>query len=606
MTDLKHRYIIDLDGNLRRRARDNERAMKRFSDNSVRRMELLKRSIKGTSRALERMGTGAAVVGAGTMVFAGKQVAELEERITRLGLGFNLAGKDLDDFKKKSVINIGETATKYSVASDQIIEGIEAIATKTGDLDFATKNIDVLAKTLSATDAQGADLGGILSQIQNMGISEPEKVQEILDVLIVQGKNGAFVLKDMASQGERVFAAYGPRNLKQVREMGAVLQSIRSVTGSSEQAVTAFEALLRALRSADKIKLIESGGIQVFDAEALKQGRQLLRPINEIMIDLVKRSGGKATVLNKVLGDSESVKALMGLVNELNATGEVGVNLNRILNLDANDQSAKDSAEAQKTFNAQVQRLRNMLEQYANDNLSELVSDLADIVESLDPEDVRTFFKALTYAAGGLIAFSAALKALRMAQAMKGIFDGLMGGAKGTGGALDAITRVGSTPARPMFVKSVDGLLGGGTGSAGKKGKWASRAGKLGAATIVGGVAYEGASIVNDEFVRGTMVGDSISESMNDMLAIFGHRGALENKARMSKEHQVFSAGDFLKYMPVAAVFARMADARADKMAMDAKLALDVKVSDDRVMVNAREVESGGMNIDIGNTVSGL
>lgn len=522
----KHEYVINLGGNLQRRARAFQQSVERFADKSSARLERLKRTATTTSRRLERMGMVTAVAGGATMLAAGKGVADLDDRINRLGIDFNLAGDELEAFKKKAKATILSTAVDYSVASDEIISGMEAIAQKTGDLEFANKNIEVLARTVSATDAQGSDMGGLLSEINKMGIKNPKKVQEILDVMIVQGKNGAFTLKDLSAQGERVFAAYGPKNLQQVRELGAALQTIRSSTGSSEQAVTAFEAFLRTLRDGKKSKLLQDNGLQVFDPELLKQGIEQLRPINEIMTEIVTKANGKTSVLSKVLGDSEAVKALMGLVNELNATGDVGVRMQKILNAEANDQAAKDSADAQHSLNKQILRIRMVLERYANNNLAPMIAELADMLNRIEPDQVTFFLNAIKYAAGALIAFSVAAKAKKGYDTVRSF----VGSATGKGGLLAP----GSTPAHPLYAILINDKGGlSNTSSSNKKSKSIkSKLGKtamvLGEATVVGSLAYSlgREAKLYERTLQNTSVSDTGGKLLAKVAAFFGYKEA--------------------------------------------------------------------------------
>lgn len=604
----KHEYIINLGGNLRRRARAYQQSVERFADKSSARLQRLQHATATTTRRLERMGTVAGVAGGATLMAAGKGVADLDDRINRLGIDFNLAGSELKKFKADAKDTILSTAIDYSVASDEIMSGIEAIAQKTGDLDFANKNIEVLARTLSATDAQGDAMGGLLSEIGKMGIQDPAQVQEILDVMIVQGKNGAFTLKDLSAQGERVFAAYGPKNLQQVREMGAALQVIRASTGGSEQAVTAFEALLRTLRDGKKAKLLQDNGLQVFDPEKLKDGVEQLRPINEIMTELVQKANGKTSILSKALGDSEAVKALMGLVNELNSTGDVGVNMERILNVQANDQASKDSEEAQGSLKKEIQRVRNVLERYANTILAPLIAELADMLDRVEPEHITTFLNAVKYAAGGLVAFAVAAKSAKAGMALLSVAKNVAG----KGGLLAP----GATPARPIFAVVLNNGMG--LGKFGKNGKGlgkTAQGGKLNKLKSLGkGVASKGKALgavaltvarssagmvglsgtagymaggqLYKHGLAGNAVGDAEGSGIAHVLAFFGSKQAkesIEAEKRLRLQEQQYQL--------------LMKQFYAAKQQYQNRLDVKVKIEDGRVVVE--NVASTADNTDM-------
>ncbi len=647
MARLKHQFLINLGGNLQRRAHTYEQSMKRFADNSSARLERLRRATSNYAKQHARMAGAVVAVGGAATVAASKQVANLDERINRLGIDFNLNGQALQDFKRQATAGIQDMAVQYAIGADEITAGIEAIATKTGDLAFANQNIEVLARTLSATGARGGDLGGILSEISKMGIKNPRDVQEILDIMIVQGKQGAFTLKDLSAQGERVFAAYGPKNTQQVREMGAALQTIRMATGGSEQAVTAFEAFLRALRDGEKAKLLQANGIQVFDPKALKEGKEQLRPINEIMVELVRKANGKASILSKALGDSEAVKALMSLVNELNATGDVGVNMARILTVQANDQSAIDTRSAQNTFNAQMSKLRAIVERFANNQLGDLVGELTAFLEAMDSQQLIEFLQNVKKVSAASFGLAAALK-------LASVFVGKRAVAKAAGKAL---LEPGMTPARPMYVAIVDGF--GGTDSAGgkkknQKGKrknsrrkgrsgrfgrfmrgakgmagrgsgWlmsgagAIRAvgssalalggtsvGAAGLGTVTGAVGAAGAAgygigtLINKNFVEGTGTGDAIGEGIAQVLAFFGNDEAQAAVNRQARYEQLLLQTAQVQQRDV------QRSGRDEPGAAQAKVGLDISVTDDRVDVRTASIEADGLGIDVGHTLGAL
>ncbi|HBS16947.1 MAG TPA: hypothetical protein DD835_03715, partial [Halomonas sp.] len=325
MSELRASVVMDLRGNLERQSRRYEGAMRAMANNGQRHMTRLQRVTGGVGRTLDRVGnrwvalaTGAA--GFGTV----RNLVNLEERFTRLGIQSQRSAEEMEELRRQ----IFETAREPDIRVDpsQITGAIEAIVEKTGDLEFARENIRNIAMAISATGAEGGNIGEILAEFQKMDIRGMDAVLQSIDTLNEQGKAGAFTLQNLASLGPRVVTAYtalGRQGPEAIREMGAALQVIRQGTGSSEQAATAFEALLRTFQDAEKAKeLASKSGVQIFDPDELARGREILRPINELMVEIVEAAEGRTSRLSEIF-DAEAMRAFNAALGEYNRTGTV-------------------------------------------------------------------------------------------------------------------------------------------------------------------------------------------------------------------------------------------------------------------------------------------
>ncbi len=464
MSDMRAQVTVDLAGNIARRARQYSRAFESFSKRGTRALNAVKRSASLAGKGLDRMAnrwTGAVVGAAGVATL--KMVLGLEERMERLGIQANKSTSDMDALKK----SIFEAAQMPDIRVDpgQIISAVEQIVEKTGDLDFAKNNLENLALTIQATGAHGGAIGSITAEFQKMGIVAKKDVREALDILTVQGKSGAFTLQNLAALGSRTVTAYtamGRTGVPAIREMGAALQVIREGTGSSEQAATAFEALIRTLGDADKVKKLQSGGIQVFDPVALKAGREELRPINELMVDIVKTTGGKKTLLGEIF-DAEAVRAFNSAASEFQRTGAV-TRLDTFMQVQADGTTIlKDSARAAKTASVELRNLFTAWQQFADSKLTGTIGLIADSLNNLSGEGAQSALKYSTYGAGALISASLAKKAYT---GTRNIFR------SAPGNGSDLLAGVSKGSPLPVFVTNQSGDLSGSDGkSKSKKGK---------------------------------------------------------------------------------------------------------------------------------------
>jgi hypothetical protein len=96
------------------------------------------------------------------------------------------------------------------------------------------------------------------------------------------------------------------------------MQLIRMGTGSAEQATTAFEAMLRTLQDADKVKFLTRSGIKVFEDDGTT-----MRAIDDLMKDIVRATGGDPLKLSLVF-DAEAMRAFNVLGAEFRRTGGFG------------------------------------------------------------------------------------------------------------------------------------------------------------------------------------------------------------------------------------------------------------------------------------------
>lgn len=562
MAELNTKINIDAGGNFSRQMRQYERNWTRFSKTGQRQMGMLKRSVQVVGNGIDRLGnrytallTGAAGVGTANYVIG------LERRFTRLGIQADISAEKVDGLKKR--IFEASRAPDIRVDPSEITAAIEAIVEKTGDLAFAENNIRNIGLAIQATGAQGTAIGEIMAEFQKMGIVIEKDVLTAIDTLNVQGKQGAFTLQNVAAMGPRVVTAYtsmGRTGIPAIKEMGAALQVIRQGTGSAEMAATAFEALMRTLGDADKVKMLQQGGIKIFDPEALKEGREVLRPINEIISEIIRRTGGKKTLLSTVF-DAEAMRAFNASAAEFQRTGATD-SLDKFMNVQADGNATmQDSARAAGDAAAAMDSLASAWKQFADANLTQHIQSLADAIGDLDPDTVDKLIKTAVYGATALGGLFVAKKVVGLGRDIKGMSDVVRGGKSkaggtGLGGMMDGVT--------PVYVVNMQGGKGMGGVGAGKKGgfkparklgRWESvRAMRnvkdisklgMGATALAGGAVlgagaagYGTGKLIYDNALAGTDAADVIGRSIAKALAFFGNDNAQTALTAERNAHQ--------------------------------------------------------------------
>lgn len=435
MSNLRYQLVIDLAGNLQARAQAYGRSLAGFAQTGERQLSRLRSVVGHVDRGMEALGNryvalAGGAAGAGAVRFIGN----LQERMTYLGIQAGKTDEEIAVLKNR----IFEIAQMPDIRLDpaQIMDAVDKIVEKTGDLDFAAANLRNIGLAARAANAAGVDIGGLVSEFKKLGIESESAVLRAIDTLVSQGKAGAFTLQNLASQGERATAAYasmGYQGQEAVQAMGALLQMARMGTGSAETATTAYEAMLRTIVS--KGKDLQKAGIAVFDPEKLKQGVEEFRPMPEIIKDILRKADGKATLLQPLFGD-EGYRAITSALAEYKKSGGFEGAMDQFLRIDGDgSQLTKDAERGANTFNAALQSLTTAAQSFADTNLAGPVQAFADALNALDPETQAKLIDRLGWSIIALGGAVATWKAGKMIGAVGGGIAGMLRGRRGGAGA---------------------------------------------------------------------------------------------------------------------------------------------------------------------------
>jgi TP901 family phage tail tape measure protein len=406
---------------------------------------------RATSGVAAKLGGLGLSIGAGVAV---NGVIDLEARMERLGTAMNVSTEKMQGLKKK----IFETAQAPEIKVDQgaIIDAIDQIGERTGDMKFAEENLRSIGMAIQATGASGADIGGLFSEFQKMGMGAGEAMRA-LDSLTKQGKEGAFTLQNLAGLGPRTISAYratGRSGEKALREMGAALQVIRGATGTSEQAATSFEAVMRNLTDPTKQKELRKIGVAVRD-----QAGQF-RPVTDIMSDIVVKSKGSIEAIGSLF-DAEAVRAFNNAIAEFKDTGAVE-SLQKFVTMQGDGSTIlADSARNASTLKANIQNLQGAFAKFADSNLTKPLGDLTDGLNKLaeDPERVQRVFKGIAIGLGSIVAVKGLASVVGLVSQFKGLSAGKAGALNLSAGLAGG--------GQPVFVTNWPGGLGGLIGAPG-------------------------------------------------------------------------------------------------------------------------------------------
>lgn len=212
---MKASLVLTLQGNVVQQARQFAEGFRALSTNGRTQMALLSRGVKSFSDGLDALGnkyTGMLTGAAGAAAL--RSAGGMESRLERLGIVADRSKKEMQKLNDE-IFKVSQDR-KINVDSSEVLSAIEQITAKTGDMAVAEENLKNIAMVLSATGASGDDVGSLFSNIfEKFNIRDSQEMLETIDALANQGKMGAFELRDLATQGERIIPLMPPWGVRE-------------------------------------------------------------------------------------------------------------------------------------------------------------------------------------------------------------------------------------------------------------------------------------------------------------------------------------------------------------------------------------------------------
>lgn len=586
--------VINLAGNLAAKSRQYSQSMSQFAANNQRAMNLTRMSLEAAGRGIDSIGSRYVALGATLAGGAAvRGYSQLDRRISRIAIAADISREKsaelYDEIQRVSNLK------GIRIDPTEATAAVEEILTKTGDLDYAMANLPNIAAVIQATGAGGTEVGGIFTEFKKLGIDTQKAAMQAIDTLNIQGKSGAFTLPGLAKEGPRLFAAYaatGRKGAQAVNEMGAALQNIRRAVGSDAEAATVFEALLRDLtrpQTVQKLNQLSKGKISVFDPEQLKQGKEVMMSLPELMSQIVIQSKGLSENIAMLNLSDEAIRGFKLLKAEFMDTGDVKA-FDEFLQMSGDGSTTLgDAAVAASDFAASLQLVSNSWSQFANQQLAAPIAELADAINSLEPDAVQKWLetgKNIALVVGGLVAVKKGVDAYRWA---KESWDAIKPGKGGAGGLGGAMADLGATP---VYVVNMPGggfdiPTGGPDKPTGKVPKAFNALKKMAPgllATGSFGLIYASSQAEEAQRLKAESDAAQVSRATLPTAPMLSNADAF---AMMAQQLQQEGATG-------------LSGSRQDGFEQKVNASLDIRVSDDRITVRSRDV-APGMQVRVDN-----
>lgn len=264
------------------------------------------------SNVVGSLATAASV--AAPIAKAAGQFNTYEDVLSDVGLKADLAGEKL--------AQLGERARSQAIAlntsSIDLLKGLDKLAEGGLALGKAEPVNLVNAKAAIAAKAAIEDLSRTAVALVNNLKVLPEEYGKALDAMAVSGKEGQFELKDMARYMPRLgaqYAAMGQTGVKAVADLAAAMQIVQGVTNNSETTAAGLRDVLTKITSEKAVKAFQAIGIDI--KQVMKEARAANRPIEAIVENLNKLTGGDASRISEVFGDVQAQSAATALMTGL-------------------------------------------------------------------------------------------------------------------------------------------------------------------------------------------------------------------------------------------------------------------------------------------------
>lgn len=294
---------------------------------------------RGSLLTRNLVAAGGMLGGAALVKRAVTEYADFGRSMTRIGNKADASGKQV----AAAARSVREMAHVYALPTSEMVEGLDTLVETGMDLPQAMGFLPSVAAAAQASGAAIKDMAESAAALSNsFGVTGPE-MAAVFDALVKAGNLGQFELKDMATYLPSLAASaskLGFSGLDGTRRLAAMLQEIRKVSGTSEQAATsardAFEKMLSPTvltaakkRGLDFGKILEASakkGENGFEAIILKL-REVTAKMSATQRDLFLSSifteaDSRRAVVALIKGWDDYQKKLLEVRNSTGAVGE--------------------------------------------------------------------------------------------------------------------------------------------------------------------------------------------------------------------------------------------------------------------------------------------
>lgn len=395
MADIKVGALLSLKDNFSKEIKSAGACTQNFASTAMSAVSKVDKAFSGFKTKLGALGVSLSL-GA-----AGNQIIDIDAQLTRMGMTADASAEQVNRLKQK----IFEAAQDPNIKMDpsQIIEALDVVMTKTGDLQYVEDNIKNVAVALQASGASGVEIGDVFSEFQKKAFKASE-ISSLMDDLVKQGDQGEYTFAKFAKTGKAVLSSYSSigNSVEDVKKLNAVMQVLVADTKNEELAATALDSVIAELSDPKKQEKLGLIGVSVRDSEGN------FRDLADIMADVlaVAEKEGNIDFLGEVFGMT-SMKAVRAFQN-------YGKNYKKLTE-DLGDTTGALEAKSARmagTMKANLQNLQTSFLKFADTNLAKPLENLNNLLSYLSekPERMTSVFNAIKKGVLSIVAIKGVAK----------------------------------------------------------------------------------------------------------------------------------------------------------------------------------------------------
>ncbi len=395
MADIKVGALLSLKDNFSKEIKSAGACTQNFASTAMSAVSKVDKASSGFKTKLGALGVSLSL-GA-----AGNQIIDIDAQLTRMGMTADASAEQVNRLKQK----IFEAAQDPNIKMDpsQIIEALDVVMTKTGDLQYVEDNIKNIAVALQASGAAGVEIGDVFSEFQKKAFKASE-ISNLMDDLVKQGDQGEYTFAKFAKTGKAVLSSYSTigNSVEDVKKLNAVMQVLVADTKNEELAATALDSVIAELSDPKKQEKLGLIGVSVRDSEGN------FRDLADIMADVlaVAEKEGNIDFLGEVFGVT-SMKAVRAFQN-------YGKNYKKLTE-DLGDTTGALEAKSARmagTMKANLQNLQTSFLKFADTNLAKPLENLNNLLSYLSekPERMTSVFNAIKKGVLSIVAIKGVAK----------------------------------------------------------------------------------------------------------------------------------------------------------------------------------------------------
>ena len=292
--------------------------------------------------------------------------ADFERRMTRVGMTADATTEQVSNASRA----VRRIAQDTALPLDGIISGIESLVAQGKDLPTAMAMIGAIGKTAQASGADVDDIATTAGAVADSLKITAAELQNAFDIMVEGGKAGKFELKDMSRYLPSILpaaSAVGQTGEEGLRRVVAMMQIVRNMTGSSEEAAASVQNIFAKMETDETSKRFKKFGVDLRGsmAKARKEGKDLL----EVFIDLTDKAlKGDLSKIPQLFGDMEFARGMRAIMAQRDELRRLNDDLRN-----ASGSVARDGAKVINDSAASIQRLSNSWDGFLN-NLGRTVA----------------------------------------------------------------------------------------------------------------------------------------------------------------------------------------------------------------------------------------